>query len=107
MPCINGLLLEMARNQIFLISERQISPKSSKSGCVSVFPSASAPAHHADYDPDQHRLVPNSSKTITPIGGGEIVKSGVETAMHCWKFRLIKCRVLLICRPKAAAAASR
>ncbi|VFS40638.1 polyphosphate kinase [Enterobacter cancerogenus] len=48
----NELLLEMARNQIFLINERQLSRQPAELAS-SLFQTLSAPAHHPD--PDQPR----------------------------------------------------
>lgn len=42
----NDLLLEMARNQIFLINERRVREPANLAAAI--FQTASAPAHHAD-----------------------------------------------------------
>ncbi|SUG13856.1 polyphosphate kinase [Salmonella enterica subsp. arizonae] len=100
----NELLLEMARNQIFLINERQLSVNQQ-----------SWLRHYFKHYLRQHItpiLINRETdlvqflKMITPIWQWRLSAATLST-MRCWRYRPIKFHVSLICRRRRHAGASR
>lgn len=99
----NDLLLEMARNQIFLINERQLS-QNQQSWLRSYFKQYLRQHITPTLITRETNLVRFLKDDYTYLAV-EIIR-GDDIATRCWKFPQTKCRASSTCRRRRRAAAS-